>query len=113
MNNVGSKIRKLREEKGIKQEYMAHELEITQSSYGRLEKDDSRLTVPKLQKIAEVLNISISILFGEKATNIISENHGDLAQNGTMIVNNEKDHIQSLKDEIAFLRNLIKDENTK
>lgn len=110
MNTIGSRIKKYREEKGIKQEFMAHELEISQSNYGRLEKDDSRLTVPKLQKIAEVLNISISILFGEKAASIIHENHGEnTQQNGTMIINNEKDHVQSLKEEITFLRKLLEE----
>ena len=104
MNTVGSKIRKYREEKGIKQEYMANELEITQSSYGRLEKDDSRLTVPKIQKIAEVLNISVSVLFGEKAGNILYENKGSNVQTGTLVQNYEKEHIQSLKEEIVFLR---------
>jgi transcriptional regulator with XRE-family HTH domain len=38
MNTVGTRIRKIREEKGIKQEYIADEMGITQSSYGRLEK---------------------------------------------------------------------------
>lgn len=52
MHTVGSRIRKKREEKGISQEVMAMGLELTQSSYGRLEKDDRRLTVPKLLKIA-------------------------------------------------------------
>lgn len=42
---------------GITQEFMAMELEVSQSNYGRLEKDDSRLTVPKLIKIAEVLEV--------------------------------------------------------
>lgn len=51
MNNVGNKIRKTREERGITQEFMAMELEVSQSNYGRLEKDDSRLTVPKLIKL--------------------------------------------------------------
>lgn len=112
MNTIGSRIKKFREEKGIKQESMAHELEISQSNYGRLEKDDNRLTVPKIQKIAEVLNVSISVLFGEKATNIIHENHGDNAQqNGTMIINNEKEHIESLKEEIIFLRKMLEEKN--
>ncbi len=100
------KIRKLREEKGIKQEYIAQELEISQSNYGRLEKDDNRLTVPKLQKIAEVLNVSVSILFGEKANNFINENHGDLVQNGTVIYS-DKEHILSLKEEIIYLRKML------
>lgn len=110
MNTVGSKIRKLREEKGIKQEYIAQELEISQSNYGRLEKDDNRLTVPKLQKIAEVLNVSVSILFGEKANNFINENHGDLVQNGTVIYN-DKEHIVSLKEEIVFLRKMLEEKS--
>ncbi|WP_449401484.1 helix-turn-helix domain-containing protein [Chryseobacterium wanjuense] len=111
MNTIGSRIKKFREEKGIKQEYMAHELEISQSNYGRLEKDDSRLTVPKLQKIAEVLNISISILFGEKAANVLYENNGSNVQTGTLIQNYEKDHIESLKNEIAFLRKMLEEKN--
>lgn len=106
MNTVGSKIRKFREEKGIKQEYIAQKLEISQSNYGRLEKDDNRLTVPKLQKIAEVLNVSVSILFGEKANNFINENHGDLVQNGTVIYS-DKEHILSLKEEIIYLRKML------
>jgi transcriptional regulator with XRE-family HTH domain len=110
MNKVGIRIRKLREDKNIKQETMANELEITQSSYGRLEKDDNRLTVPKLEKIAEVLNVSLAILFGEKANNILYENNGNNVQSGTIIQNHEKEHIDSLKDEISFLRNLIKNQ---
>ena len=50
MNRVGLKIRKLRNVKGISQEYMADEMEISQCNYGRMEKDDNRLTVPKLRK---------------------------------------------------------------
>lgn len=84
---------------------MAYELEVSQSNYGRLEKDDSRLTVPKIQKISEILNVSISVLFGEKATNIVYENNGN-AQNGTIIYN-EINHINSLKEEIVFLRSII------
>jgi len=108
MNTIGSRIRKTREEKGVTQELMAMELNITQSNYGRLEKDDNRLTVPKLMKIAEVLQVNISYLFNEKATNIIHKNVGDNAQ--AFIENNyqsDREHIQSLKEEITFLRNQL------
>ncbi|MDR2206693.1 MAG: helix-turn-helix domain-containing protein [Flavobacteriaceae bacterium] len=107
MNMVGSKIRRFREDRGIKQEHMAHELELTQSSYGRLEKDDNRLTVPKIQKIAEVLNVPVSILFGEKTGNILYENNGNNVQTSTLVQNYETEHIKSLKEEITFLRKLL------
>ena len=108
-NTVGSRIKKLREERGIKQAYIANEIDgLTQSNYGRLEKDDERLNVPKLIKIAEVLKVSISDLFGEKAGNVIHEIHGNhtQAQIGT-IIQQDKDYIASLKEENGFLKEEI------
>ena len=107
MHTVGSRIRKKRKEKGVSQEVMAMELELTQSSYGRLEKDDKRLTVPKLLKIAEVLEVNVSYFFGEKATSIIHHNNGDNAQASISTIYSDKEHIQTLKEEIAFLRKLL------
>ena len=70
MNQVGIRIRKLREARGLSQEQLAQELGLQQSSYGRLEKNDERLTVPKLLIIAEVLKVPVAVLFGEKTGNI-------------------------------------------
>ncbi|WP_260120746.1 helix-turn-helix domain-containing protein [Elizabethkingia anophelis] len=102
MNTIGSRIKKIREEKGIKQEYMAYELDISQSNYGRLEKQDSRLTVPKIQKIARVLGVSVALLFGEETSNVVNEDY-----NGS---NENAKHIESLKEEIDFLRKMLKEQ---
>ena len=77
MDNIGIKIRKVREEKGITQEVMASELNITQSNYGRLEKNDNRLTAPKLLKIAQILNVTVSYLFNEQTSKVIHQQHND------------------------------------
>lgn len=77
MTTIGDRIRRKREEKGISQEHMADFLSITQSNYSRLEKDDKRLTAPKIQKIAEVLNLNISYLFGEQSSKVINQNNND------------------------------------
>lgn len=110
-NTVGAKIRKTREEKGITQEFLAQCLDITQSNYGRLEKDDARLTVPKLLKIAEVLEVSVSYLLGESATRIIQQSNNETANayNVDTIINADKEHISTLRDEIAFLRKIVED----
>jgi transcriptional regulator with XRE-family HTH domain len=112
---VGTRIRKTRKEKGITQEFIAQCLEITQSNYGRLEKDDSRLTVPKLVKIAEVLEVSVSFLLGESATRIINQTNNETANayNVETIINAYRDHIQTLKDEIFFLRKLVEEKLSK
>lgn len=77
MNTLGSRIKKMREEKNISQEKMALELDLTQSNYGRLEKDDKRLTVPKILKISEVLNVSVSYLFNEQTSKVIHQNNNE------------------------------------
>lgn len=102
MNTIGSRIKKIREEKGIKQEYMAYELDISQSNYGRLEKQDSRLTVPKIQKIARVLGVSVALLFGEETSNVVNEDYNCSNENAK--------HIESLKEEIDFLRKMLKEQ---
>lgn len=109
MNVIGTRIRRIREERGLKQEFIADEMGITQSSYGRLEKDDNRLTATKLIKISEIQNVSVSVLFGEKATNIIHENSGDNAQAQIGTIVQDKEHILSLKEEIRFLRKMLED----
>lgn len=77
MTEIGERIRKLREDKNISQEKMALELDHTQSNYGRLEKDDKRLNVPKLVKIAEILKVSISYLFNEQASKVINQHDNE------------------------------------
>ena len=110
MNIIGERIRRLREQKNISQEKMAFEFNLTQSNYGRLEKDDRRLSAPKLEKIAEILEITISYLFNENTSKIIHQTNNEKAEayNVETIVNADKDHINSLKEEISFLRNILK-----
>jgi Predicted transcription factor, homolog of eukaryotic MBF1 len=103
MNAIGSRIKKFREEKGYKQELLAYEMEISQSYYSRLERNDSCINVPRLQKISKILGISISELFGE--TNIVSYNEIKEIN----IPEIEKEYIRSLKEEIFFLRKLLEE----
>lgn len=74
-----------------------------------MEKDDKRLTVPKLQKIAEVLEVTVSFLFGEQTSKVIHQTHNERAEayNVDTIIQSDKEHIQSLKNEIIFLRKVI------
>lgn len=57
MENVGQKIRKLRELRNYTQEYMALNLNVTQTAYCKMEKEESRLSIERLKKIADVLDI--------------------------------------------------------
>jgi transcriptional regulator with XRE-family HTH domain len=124
MTIIGDKIRKIREDKNISQEKMAYELDLTQSNYGRLEKDDKRLNVPKLMKIAETLKVTVAHLFNEQASKIINQtnNENPSAYNVENLYQENKEtqdrlktqheerladknkEIDYLKQEIAFLK---------
>ena len=93
MNNVGIVIRKIREQKGLSQENMSFELGISQPAYARLERKDDRITIPRLIQIASILETTVSKLINEKED---------------VNFKSESEHIQSLKDEITFLRKLLK-----
>ena len=110
MNNIGGKIRFLREQKGYSQESLAHELGLTQTSYSRLEKQDDRISITRLMQIAKILKTSVAELIDENSKNIIHQSNNKKAEayNVETIINADKEHITTLKDEIIFLRDLLK-----
>lgn len=93
MNKAGIIIRKTREYKGLTQENLSLELGISQPAYARLEQKDDRISIPRLIQIAAILGTTVSKLINEKE--VVS-------------LKSESEHIQSLKDEIIFLRKLLK-----
>ena len=112
MNIIGQRIKKLREEKGITQETMAVQLDVTQSNYGRLEKDDRRLNVVKLLKIARILDTNITSLFNETASGHNQEDSENFSNANKevydILVDSLRAEIQHLKEEINFLRVIVK-----
>ena len=108
MNLIGNKIRLLREEKGLSQENIAAALDMTQSNYARLEKDDNRISVTRLIVIAKTLETTVTELVGEKANNVINQHNNQEAI--TYLNANfqaDKDHITSLKEEIEYLKKML------
>ena len=109
MNVIGQKIKKLREEKGITQESMALQLDVTQSNYGRLEKDDRRLNVVKLIKIVRILDVNIMYLFTEVmvdgSTSGLTNTNKEVYD---ILVESLRSEIQHLKDEVNFLRVIVR-----
>ena len=107
MNAIGNKIRLLREEKGLSQENLASALDITQSNYARLEKDDNRISVPRLIIIANTLETTVTELVGEKANTVVNQNNQEANTYLQNTFQADKDHIQTLKDEIEYLKKMV------
>lgn len=112
MNIIGQRIKRLREERGITQEAMALQLDVTQSNYGRLEKDDRRLNVVKLLKIVRILNVNINYLFSDVEHQITEDEQPSFSNANKevydMLVESLRAEVQHLKDEVSFLRVMVR-----
>lgn len=120
--NIGDKIREFRTRKGLTQEVVADKLKMSLSNYAYIEQGKVNVNIPKLEKIAKVLEVDIFELLsiGEKNVFYIPQNTENGVNNGYVINNTlpqeylhqiEKLNLQlNAKDEkIAALETRIKD----
>lgn len=117
-NKIGNNIKKIRELRNFTQEFMAECLGISRQSYIKVENCGKDLSIIKLEKIAEVLNIKLSELLDFEISNVfIAEKQ---INNAPQSVNyhrsnfNSKlqevyeERISELKEEVTYLRDLLK-----
>lgn len=115
MNNLISKnIRKYRELKGYSQEYMAHELDITQASYAKLENNSTKINVERLFTIAKVLETDIADILELNKQTIFNQNNTGTA-NAFGNIEHYQDNkeayekiIQAKDEQIALLKAMLK-----
>ena len=63
---VARNLRRLRQEKGLSQEELAHRAGINRNYIGMLEREEHAATVDMLEKLAEVLGVDPAELLKEK-----------------------------------------------
>lgn len=106
----------MRELKDYTQEFLAETLQISQSSYARIEADATDLTVNRLYQISEVLGVTPTELLGFDERQIFNiSNNQTKNGNGVMIVHgitDEERHlyqeqISILKTELEFVKKLL------
>jgi transcriptional regulator with XRE-family HTH domain len=66
LKKIINNIREKREEKRLTQEYMGSSLGISQNAYSKIELHQSKLTLERLLKISELLDVDPATLLGYK-----------------------------------------------
>ncbi len=69
--NYGERLRQLRRERGLTQEEVALRADITTSYYGQLERNIANPTISMLDRICEVMGVSITDIFTDSNTNLL------------------------------------------
>ena len=114
--NTCTKVRKKRTEKGFSQDYMAIQLGVSQKTYGRLENGESKIDLEKIVNLANILETN--------PIELLNFNGFDNSKDSTKNENNNKHFfekecrfyetlINHLKDENRFLRELVRNGNSK
>lgn len=96
MEKVLENIKRIRKQKGYSHEYIAYELNISQVAYSKLEKNDTKLTVERLYRLAEILEVEVSDLLGLKATNRFNQTN---MENATVYLQQTANFYQENKEQ--------------
>ena len=114
MEKIINKIREIRKDRGYSHEYMAHLLEISQVAYSKIEKNETKLTVERLFKIAEILEAKIEDILDIKADKVYKQDLKDNSIGHQEIQNMYQDNkevyeklIASKDEQIALLKSLL------
>lgn len=105
---IGSKLRKLRMEKGYKQEYMADVLEISQKTYSNMENDKSSISLDTLKKIAEEYKIDLMELISDDKVVIQNNSSNDTSTFNGFVVNHlSEELLTQLKERVQDQKHII------
>lgn len=96
---LGDKIRKIRDLRGLKQEEIAAKLHITAQAYSKIERNETKIDLERLKQIADALDISVADIeaFSDKNLFINNLNECPNGQGTYFIVNNYQNNEDMLK----------------
>ena len=114
--NISSKIKKIRELKGLSQEYMAENLNISQSAYSKIERSDKSLNIDRLKTISDILEVDAFEFFSKNDEVVFNNNECQkfgYIYNNTIpdkLIETLESQIKEQQSEIAYLRKLLEKE---
>lgn len=78
------KIRSIREHQHLTQEDMAHKLKMSPQGYAKIERGETRLNLPRLEQIAEILETDILEFLADDNKKIIYQVNNEAENNTTL-----------------------------
>jgi len=110
---IGGKVKKLRELRNFTQDYMAEALQMSQAGYGKIERDETDISLSRLQQIAGVLQVGLLDILGfDEKLMFIGAMTNHSTANGFVLQQKDNfdaerklydEQIKQLKDQIAEL----------
>lgn len=114
--SVGKKIKQLRELRNFTQSYMAEKLSLSLGGYSKIERNETDVTLSRLNQIAKVLDTDIATILNFDSKQVFNQyNNKSATANG--VVQNQQiiadqgldEFFNKMKDDINFLRTQVDD----
>jgi transcriptional regulator with XRE-family HTH domain len=111
---IGSKLRKLRMEKGYKQEYLADVLEISQKTYSNMENDKSSISIDTLKKIAQEYKIDLLELISDDKVIQHNNSHDSSTFHGGIVINHlSEELLNQMKERLEDMKLIIAEKDKR
>lgn len=104
---VGRKIKQLRELRNFTQSYMADQLGISINGYGKIERDETEITVKRVEQIAEVLDTNLNTILSFDSNQVFNLYNNKTATSNGIVQNQQIIADQSLDDFFVALKSDI------
>ncbi len=83
--SIGKNIKQFRELRNYTQSYLAEKLNMSVGGYGKIERDETDLTLTRLNQIAEILQTDISNILNFDSNQVFNQyNNKTATQNGVV-----------------------------
>ena len=91
MSQIAENIKKFRELKNLTRDEIASKLEMSLSGYSKLERGDVELTISKLYRLAEILEVDVSQILNFDASQVFNVSNNQIAN---VIAKDQHNHYQ-------------------
>lgn len=93
---VSDRLKKIRLEKNITQDFLAKKLGFTQKAYSKIENNETKLNVDVLQRVAQILEVPIETFFNNSQQPILNDFSNRSGGDNVIYKNNSTEKIEEL-----------------
>lgn len=112
--DIGRRINKIRNLKGFSQEYLAAKLNISQNSFSKIERGESKISFDKIPDICKALDIDLDTLLKFDENYFFNNSPNSGINNSNNSVNNVNEELlKLLQSTIATLAQQLKEKDAQ
>jgi transcriptional regulator with XRE-family HTH domain len=93
---ISDRLKKIRLEKNVSQDFLAKKLGFTQKAYSKIENNETKLNVEVLQRVSEILEVPIESFFNNSQQPILNDFSNRTGGDNVIYKNNSTEKIEDL-----------------